>query len=120
MRFAQWQSALNQAADYPILGSGLATFGQLYPQYRTLDDDSTAGFFVHNDYLQLLAEVGPVSILMVATFIGFLLWQLYLAVRRLVFDRSRGDPNLEIQVLLLVVAIGTVLVHAIDFTPTIC
>ena len=59
VRFAQWQSALNQAADYPILGSGLATFGQLYPQYRTLDDDSTAGFFVHNDYLQLLAEVGP-------------------------------------------------------------
>lgn len=117
VRFAQWQSALNQAADYPILSSGLATFGQLYPQYRTLDDDSTAGFFVHNDYLQLLAEVGPVSILMVATFIGFLLWQLYLAVRRLVFDRSRGDPNLEIQVLLLVVAIGTVLVHAImNFT----
>ena len=117
VRFAQWNSALAQSADYPVLGSGLGTFGQLYPQYRSLDDESTAGFFVHNDYLQLLAEAGPLALLLIAVFIGFLLWQMLTAARQLLIRPQAKESDFALQVLLLVVAIGTVLVHALmNFT----
>jgi O-antigen ligase len=44
-------------ANKPVLGWGLGTFPVVYPQYRSF----YTNFFVneaHNDYLQLLCEVG--------------------------------------------------------------
>lgn len=39
-------------------GSGIFTFSLLYPMYRSLADQSTAGLYVHNDFVQLMLEGG--------------------------------------------------------------
>jgi O-antigen ligase len=57
MRLSIDRDALRMFANKPVLGWGLGTFPVVYPQYRSF----YTNFFVneaHNDYLQLLCEVG--------------------------------------------------------------
>jgi O-antigen ligase len=57
MRLSIDRDALHMFRVHPILGSGLGTFPVVYPQFRSF----YTNFFVneaHNDYLQLLTEVG--------------------------------------------------------------
>lgn len=42
----------------PVLGTGLATYGDLYPKFARVDH---VLYFAHNDYAQLLAEAGLVG-----------------------------------------------------------
>ena len=59
---------LKMAPHRPILGWGLGTFGEVYPQYRnsysTLHLDEA-----HNDYLQLLIETGSVGFIIMIWFL---------------------------------------------------
>jgi len=125
-RLAQWQSGLAQYRDHPITGSGLGTFKMLYPQYRTLGDSRTAGNYVHNDYIQLLAEGGPVLLLFVVALGVFLFWQLSRSVWRLLGPspdvakpgRARqSELRKDFEIAVLIMALGTVFVHAtMNFT----
>lgn len=58
-RRAMIRSALRIYADHAWYGTGPGTFKALYPPYRDRADVSTAGNFVHNDYVQALLEGGP-------------------------------------------------------------
>lgn len=112
-RFAQWESGIEQYRDHPVLGSGLGTFRLLYPAYRTQGDLNTAGNYVHNDYVQLLAETGPVSIVFLALFILFLLSSLWRHLKSL-FSKKNTEA---IEAIVLIVAMGTVCLHALmNFT----
>ncbi|MCS7062675.1 MAG: O-antigen ligase family protein [Methylacidiphilales bacterium] len=62
------RDALLMFRDYPIFGSGPATFGLLHPRYHG-DDYSTLAIYTHNDYLNLLTDYGLVGFLIVAVFI---------------------------------------------------
>ncbi|MFT7244531.1 MAG: O-antigen ligase [Candidatus Azotimanducaceae bacterium] len=132
-RFAQWQSGLAQYRDHPITGSGLGTFKVLYPQYRTLADSATAGNYVHNDYIQLLAEGGPGLLLFVVALGAFLFWHLSRAVWRLLgpgqnawrasekpsssHRSSHKSQHHDFEIVVLIMALGTVFVHAtMNFT----
>ncbi|MDO6823286.1 O-antigen ligase family protein [Marinobacter sp. 1_MG-2023] len=53
-----WMSGLKLFFNSPWFGSGLGTFSLLYPAVREPSEVGTVGFFVHNDYLQLLLELG--------------------------------------------------------------
>ncbi len=78
-RFLIWRQALKMALDFPWLGVGLGTFWLWWPPYRH-PADSSAGFYVHNDYLQIWIETGlpglllllAVEIAVVALFIRML------------------------------------------------
>lgn len=116
-RLGQWQSGLAQYLDHPVTGSGLGTFKVLYPRYRTLADANTAGNYVHNDYIQLLAEGGPVLILFVVALAGFLLWQMSLALWRLAQTKKQKQSRKDFEIIVLIVALGTVFIHALmNFT----
>jgi len=125
-RLAQWQAGLAQYRDHPITGSGLGTFKILYPQYRTLDDARTAGNYLHNDYIQLMAEGGPAILLLVVALGVFLFWQLSRAVWRLFGPRSdssrpgrarQSERRKDFEIAVLIMALGTVFVHAtMNFT----
>ena len=71
------RDAVHLLRAYPVFGSGLGTFGTAFPKYQTalVDLDFT---FAHNDYLQLVTELGAAGFLM---FIGFMLAVLAKAVR---------------------------------------
>jgi O-antigen ligase len=93
----------------PIFGWGLGTFPVVYPQFRTFDTN----FFVnqaHNDYLQLLVEMG---------LLGFatMLWFLLTLYRRAV--KKMGNWTAEISgatTLACVLGVSGILVHSLfDF-----
>ena len=68
MRLSIDRDALRMFRNRPVLGWGLGTFPTVYPQFRSF----YTNFFVseaHNDYLQLLAELGVLGF---ATMIWFL------------------------------------------------
>lgn len=66
-RVDYWNSALQMVFENPLFGSGLGTFGVLYPLFKETEAQSTQ--LAHNDYLQLLSETG---------FIGVGLWLFFI------------------------------------------
>ena len=73
IRLAIDRDALRMFRDKPVLGWGLGTFSVVYPQFRSFYSDKFVNE-AHNDYLQLLVEMGS---------LGFLtaLWFLVLTFR---------------------------------------
>ncbi len=72
-RLALIQSALQMLKQSPLLGIGIFCFPLLYPVYRSNLDQDTAGFFVHNDYIQFLVEGG---IPLLALLLAFVVWMI--------------------------------------------
>lgn len=74
MRLSIDRDSLHMFRQKPLLGWGLGTFPIVYPEFRTF----YTNFFVneaHNDYLQLLAEMGVLGF-------GLMLWFLVVLYRR--------------------------------------
>ena len=57
------------------LGVGLGGFALLYPQFRDINEQVTAGFFAHNDYLQVMFEGGVVLLVPLLLVMGYVAWQ---------------------------------------------
>jgi O-antigen ligase len=93
----------------PVLGWGLGTFPIVYPQFRTFYTD----FFVneaHDDYLQLLVEMGLLGF-------GMMLWFL-IALGRGIFKKLKNWSSEINGAVALACALGLsgILVHsAVDF-----
>ena len=64
-RLEMWSSAWQMFVQEPIWGTGLGSFALRYPALRPGSETTTLGYFAHNDYLQLLLELGVV---------GFVVW----------------------------------------------
>ena len=88
-RLAWWKGSLLMAEDYPVFGVGRGNWQLVYPMYagaagdKSMDQleinmtpgkgDLLSKTFInaaHNDYLQILAEIGPLGL-------GTLLWFIY-------------------------------------------
>ena len=115
------RGALNDAAlqmffDYPFTGVGIYVFPLLYRITRDVSDQHTAGGFVHNDYLQTLAEGGPLLVGCLVMFAGLTL----LRVVRMIRAPADGDGLVHLG---LVMAIGAALAHAfvnfVFYTPVL-
>jgi O-antigen ligase len=58
-----WGTALQIIKDHLWTGTGLGSFGELFRVYQTFLDDTAATDYAHNDYLQLMVELGvPVAV----------------------------------------------------------
>jgi len=65
-----WERALAMVEDAPWHGVGPGLFWLTFPRYRS-PADASAGFHVHNDYLEFAAELGvPGAILFLAILLG--------------------------------------------------
>ncbi len=83
-RFAK--KLLEVFEDYPIIGIGIGNFQYVYPKYQAIEDKKKYLEFVHNDWMQYLAESGIIGI--VFFLIGIALY-LYLFFK---IWRQRRDP----------------------------
>lgn len=61
-RFVMWKTTAEMTLHQPWLGTGLGSWGEIYPAFRSAADYNTAGYFVHNDYLQIAQEGGLATI----------------------------------------------------------
>lgn len=59
-RVQLWNDTLRLASDYAVTGTGLGGYAAALPPYRTVELDRNVTF-AHNDYLQIMAELGGVG-----------------------------------------------------------
>lgn len=88
-RFPIWQATLSMIGDRPWLGWGGGSFYQTYPAYRPMADH-TAGFHVHNDYLQYWVEGGIPGLVLVLSLAGVGVWA-FLQLRKRDTDPDARD-----------------------------
>jgi tetratricopeptide (TPR) repeat protein len=68
-RFLNWKAAFAMFRDHPFLGTGIFTFGKLYPQYMVIGANESQ--FAHNSYLQIASELGLLGITGAGWFVGY-------------------------------------------------
>lgn len=71
-RVGLWSDTLTMIADRPIVGSGLNTFGWVFPRYRS-EITSNVATHAHSEYLEMVAETGLVGGILCLAFIAMLL-----------------------------------------------
>jgi O-antigen ligase len=86
-RWAFWVNTFQIYKDFPMFGSGLGTFFQVFPMYRSFH---ITGLVTHaeNDFLQLLSEVGILGTGLLAALFFFLLWKVLSRIRAF----TGGEP----------------------------
>ena len=86
-RWKIWANTFQIFKDFPIFGSGLGTFFQVFPLYRSFH---VIGLVTHseNDFLQLLSEVGILGTGLLAALFFFLVWKVFSGIRAL----THGEP----------------------------
>lgn len=80
LRLVIWRATAEMFLAHPWLGTGLGTWGEIYPAYRQGTDNSTAGYYTHNDYLQIAQEGGLIGIVLLLLIVFALAGQLRRAI----------------------------------------
>ena len=104
-----WADTVGLVKAYPIFGCGLGGYESAFMRYKTVAPMSTVDY-AHNDYLQVMAEMGFVGF---AIGITLALRVLYAAARTAFYARSADERYLAIASLSSLIAI---LLHSmVDF-----
>jgi len=105
MRLVFWQNTLAMARDHPVLGVGLGNFKLQYPLYHraakidwTFNEERQLER-VHNDHLQILAELGLV---------GFVAWVAIFAAAFRIARRGMQEDRAWVRLQLAFVCLGLV------------
>ncbi len=89
-RFLNWKTALQIFRDHPFMGTGLYTFGNIYPQY--MQPGANESHYVHNTYLQFGSELGLIGILLALWFA--INWSIrVLTLFRTRYQESSASPS---------------------------
>ncbi len=80
LRLLIWRTTLDMFALHPWLGTGLGTWSGIYPAFRQAEDNGTAGYYAHNDYLQIAQEGGLVTFVLFVLILCYFVWLLFRAV----------------------------------------
>ncbi len=74
-----WKDTVKLIAAYPLTGCGLGAYERGLFAFKTVAPINTVDF-AHNDYLQILAELGFPGFLLVIAVGGWILWSTFSAV----------------------------------------
>ena len=102
-RVVIWKGAWRLAAHVPWHGLGLGLFGLAFPPYRGLTD-SSAGFFAHNDYLQIYIEAGWPALLLLLGLLTSIVWLFRQTLARWAPEDRRRIPAAALFAALLATA----------------
>ncbi|MBN1810002.1 MAG: O-antigen ligase family protein [Planctomycetes bacterium] len=82
-RLQIWGASLAAWADHPVFGSGPGTFGEIFPFYQPGRFPSRYSH-AHNEYMELLVELGPAGLLTGTAFAALLVnwWKKLLGAGR--------------------------------------
>jgi len=106
-RFVIWGPAWELFLQHPLTGVGLGSyFLAIPPTLHPLD--TSANYYVHNDYLQLAVETGVPGVLLFCGMMLMVVWQ---------FVRAWRKPQQEVmqrpQLLFIFAALCTVAIHSV-------
>ncbi|MFH0726904.1 MAG: O-antigen ligase family protein [Pseudomonadota bacterium] len=71
-----WKDSVNIIKDFPLTGSGIGTFIDIYRSYQTVSGILLISH-AHNDYIQLAVEGGIIGFLLAGSFIVTLFYKTY-------------------------------------------
>ena len=71
LRPHMWKDTLGLIKDFPVFGVGLGNYSYVFPKYRTFIYHARLLRYAHNDYLQLISEMGMFGGVFIA---GFFIW----------------------------------------------
>jgi O-antigen ligase/Tfp pilus assembly protein PilF len=60
-RLNYWQDSVNVIKDFLLTGTGMGTFGNIFPTYQTRQIPGYFIYHAHNDYLELLTDGGLIA-----------------------------------------------------------
>jgi O-antigen ligase len=104
-----WSNTLSIVRDFPLFGTGLGTFGDVYPAYGTARLEGRLTH-AHNDYLEFLSELG------LAGFAPFLATILFLIIDGFRTWTRRRYPRIKALGLGGFISLAAILVHSLtDF-----
>jgi len=106
-RLDLWQSSWALFLENPFWGTGLGSFVIRYPEVRLPSETSSLGYFVHNDFLQILVELGVVGFSILAVMSSFILFFIF----RLYWSLSRSKDIVALS--FCMASIGIVLSHSL-------
>lgn len=105
IRFAIYRDSLHMFTKRPLLGWGVGTFADVYPQFRSFYSNQLVNR-AHNDYLGLLTETGILGF-------GIGIWFLFAALRPAVRKaRAWSDDVNGAVALAALLGISGILVHS--------
>jgi len=83
-----WENTFRIIKDFPLFGTGLGTFAQIFPTYQSFQ---TQGIVTHaeNDYLQLASEVGIIGISLLFSVFIFIAFKVFSRIHSFSFSDSR-------------------------------
>jgi Tfp pilus assembly protein PilF/O-antigen ligase len=64
-----WQESFGIIKDFPVIGTGWGTFGNIFPTYKTFMTTSF-DYHAHNDYLETLSNGGISGLVLSGWFLG--------------------------------------------------
>lgn len=105
-RLLIWRSAWELLTASPWWGIGPGMFPLLWQAYR-YPEDGSAGYFAHNDYLQIWIEAGLPGLLLLLAVLAASFWTC-----RAVLRRRAMPASVRLEAAGLGVGVGTVAVHA--------
>lgn len=110
-RFTIWAAAWDMIREAPLLGYGPGVFFLAYPAFR-LPADRSAGFFVHNDYLEFWLERGLPGLVL---FLGIAIAALWLCMRYIRDNRAPDTHTSTHEGLMIATftALSTAAVHGV-------
>ena len=88
-RFEVWTSSINMFKDYPAIGVGIGQWRTKYEESYRLPSENQHLYHAHNNFIQLLSEVGILGLLGVLIFYG------YMVIDNAKIWYRRRDPRSE-------------------------
>lgn len=71
-RFEVWTSSINMFKDHPVTGVGIGQWRTKYEESYRLPSENQHLYHAHNNFIQLLSEVGILGLLGVLIFYGYM------------------------------------------------
>ncbi|MFH1238931.1 MAG: O-antigen ligase family protein, partial [bacterium] len=91
-RISLWKETARYISDHPWLGTGIGTFGDYYPQYKSMTEMRSAEF-AHNEFLNIWAEIGVFGLLVCLWLVVLLFKQGFALMKK----TDRLPESLDIQ-----------------------
>lgn len=87
LRFTFWVNTVHAIREYAPIGSGLGTFDFVYQSVEPLSQiDQSFVNHAHNDYLELVLEMGWAGVGLIGAAFAWVAWRLAAALRRPVLE----------------------------------
>ena len=106
-RLLYWDSAIEMAIDALPLGIGFETYHVDYPAHQRQQLAGTLQWYAHNDYLQILIELGPLGFIALL----WLLWRVVRMSREVL--RAEPDPANRAVLVACCTGAGAALLHSL-------